>query len=183
MVARLANCLAGSLGWAPTQSLSIWRCIVFPLLVFVTLIAIRCSCWLAALGGKLIAFAAQLFLFLFFVFRFSVFGFYYLKFMSVFSEELSQRERARGRASESHHAVFMLVDPFALPTFRAQSGNGNCRATAQFIVFSAAVVAAFLFSSLFCNSFTIAFLFSNPCPGKLRSLTSVSPLVAYITFN
>lgn len=45
---------------------------------------------LAALGGKLIAFAAQLSLFSFFCF--SVFGFYYLKFMSVFSEELSQRE-------------------------------------------------------------------------------------------
>lgn len=52
-------------GWVATQSLAIWRSIVFPLLVFVTLIAIRCS--LAALGGKLIAFAAE-FLFSFLVF-------------------------------------------------------------------------------------------------------------------
>lgn len=160
-------------GWAATQSLAIWRCIVFPLLVFVTLIAIRCS--LAALGGKLIAFAAE--------FLFSFLVFYYLKFMSVFSIE-SRDGQSREYIAWSRHAVFMLVDPLAVPTLgrkRKRKLQSNCSVYCVLCSCRRRLLfPLFLFSLLFCDSFCFPTLTANP---NSSEATSVFPLVAYITFN
>lgn len=173
--------------WVATQSLAIWRCIVFPLLVFVTLIAIRCS--LAALGGKLIAFAAE--------FLFSFLVFYYLKFMSVFGIESRDGQRRAGSTLHEVVMQFSCLLTHSRCLLCGASGNGNCRATARFIVFCAVVAAACCFLSFcsrcyfatvsqlfhqcfFCRVFVFQPLQQTPNSSKA---TSVSPLVAYITFN
>lgn len=73
LVYQWAEAAAGFGSYLKLPMLPIWGCIVFVVLVFVTLIAIRCS---AALGAKLIAFAKYL--------KRRTF---YFKFMNIFSND------------------------------------------------------------------------------------------------